>query len=206
MSREKIHSPNSQFGTTRPRHVDSLLLQSFAVVRPTVSRRTCFVLVGPTRSPDTPRSMVSTLPSRSLNRSAASSPRRAPESAARRTSSRICSALCRTFREPADPSNAAAAFSTHAMDHACLAADFYRWSIRTAPTPPPTGGHGSVLRPPNPWLRLPPSGHCHPHHLRPNRRDSAVGDGVSDECLDIRASRGPCRGSPVVPGDQPPLK
>ena len=66
--------------------------------------------------PETPRSMVSTLPSGSLNLSAAISPRRAPESAASLVSSRTCSALWSDFREPSEPSNAASAFPTNTSD------------------------------------------------------------------------------------------
>jgi hypothetical protein len=84
-SAENTHGPNR---APAPR-------QSFDPRRGVI-RRIRPVLVWPTTSSDVPRLIVSTRPSRSPNCSAASSPRRAPESAANRTSSRTCSARCRS--------------------------------------------------------------------------------------------------------------
>jgi hypothetical protein len=60
--------------------------------------------------------MVMTRPSRSLDFKAASSPLRAPESAAKRTSRRTCSALWRAFTELSEPSHEAPVFSTNTCD------------------------------------------------------------------------------------------
>ncbi len=76
------------------------------VVVPRVMRLVRLVFVEPTTPPDTPRSIRSTRPSRSPIRSAASSPRRAPVSAATRTSSKVCSATNRSRRRFTFPGSA----------------------------------------------------------------------------------------------------
>ena len=105
---------------SRPAPVSTLDHHSSTVWRPRVRRRFRPVLVGPSTSAETPRSIASMRPSRSSKRSATSSPRRAPESAARRTSSRICSALCRRFasRGSAEATSASAA-SADGAPHRC---------------------------------------------------------------------------------------
>ena len=125
-SRENSRSPNSFLPAARRRQADSLTLQCSTVVRPSVSRRTCLVLVGPTSSPDAPLSMVSTLLSSSPKRRATNSPLLAPESAASRTASWTYSALCSAFNEPIEPSSAASAFSTRFSDASI--------SVATSPT------------------------------------------------------------------------
>ena len=82
---------------------------SDAVVDPSVSRRARLDLVDPSTPRDRPRSMVRTRPSRSPNLSTASSPRLAPESAARRTRRSPCSALKSSRRSPGDFGSAASA-------------------------------------------------------------------------------------------------
>jgi hypothetical protein len=79
----------------RPRsaHDDQCVSISAAVVAPSVSRRDRPVFVEPSTPCETFRSIVSTRLERSPTRRAASSPRRALESAATRTSRRACSAL-----------------------------------------------------------------------------------------------------------------
>ena len=98
---------------SRPAQVSALERHSSTVWRPRVRRRVRPVLVGPSTSAETPRSIVST---RSVEvveaqRHQLATPR--PESAARRTSSRICSALWRrsASRGSAQATSASAASS-----------------------------------------------------------------------------------------------
>lgn len=84
-------------------HNEKCAWTSSAVVEPRVRRRVQLDLVEPNTPWERPRSIVGTLPSRSPWRRTANSPRPAPESAARRTSKRACSALNSSRRHRSDP-------------------------------------------------------------------------------------------------------
>lgn len=102
-------------GAARWRHSASSFFHSLAVDELRVSVRARPDLVVLNSSADSDRSIRSTRPSRSANWSAASSPRLAPESAARRTSRRSCSARRLRSSDRGRPSSLAIAASTFAL-------------------------------------------------------------------------------------------
>ncbi len=160
--------------------------------------------------------------------SAASSPRRAPESAASLVSSRTCSALWSDFREPTEPSNAASAFPTNTSDKrsrartSCLGTCMrvpgrggprmsrsgFRSMIDSA-WAQPMAERSTRKRPETTDTPAPESRHRAMVTRTTSGRSGGhppSGEGIGAQRLDVRPDPDPGGGSPVVLGTHPPLE